>query len=174
MAPKRKTRRANRPSSKIQHHHLLLRMEIQHKPKKEDKEKLEELVKRIIQDIHMKRLAEPQVYIVEYPRDNEGMSVIAPIQTSHIALHFWTRPDQAILHTKHSKCLLELDIYTCGSLTLKNVASVLHHLTQFKPLYVDITILNRNIGLTIERHMHWNSEKTEMTWPKWLDTPVFH
>ena len=149
-------------------------MEIQYTPLKKDAERIEELVRRIIKDIHMKELASPQVYFVDYPKDNKGLSVIAPIKTSHIALHVWTNPDPAILHTKQSKCLLEMDIYTCGSLTLRNVASVLHHLTQFKPTYLDLTILNRNTGLSIERHMHWNAERNELGWAKWLDTPVFH
>lgn len=171
---RRKTRRANRPSFKIQHHHLLLRMEMEYKPTNDDKSKIGELVKRIIKDINMKSLSEPQIFFIDYPKYNEGLTAIAAIETSHIALHFWTQPDKKILHTKASKCLLELDIYTCGSLSLRNVERVLHHLTHFKPTYADITILNRNWGLTIDRHMHWNSETNDLGWAKWLETPVFH
>jgi len=177
MAP-RKTRRAsrrqNRPSSKIQHHHMLLRLELQHCPTKDDKEKISKLIQHIIKDINMKSLATPHVYYVEYPKYNEGLTGIAPIETSHIAFHFWTRPDPKILHTTKSNCLLEFDMYTCGSLSQRNVGHVLHHLTQYSPTYADITILNRNLGLTIERHMHWNSDQSQLSWPNWLETPAFH
>ena len=171
-----KTRRKTRKnkSRKIQHHHLLLRLEIQNMPGKEDKEKLSHLVEQIIQDIHMKSLSKPHVYYVNYPKYNEGITGIAVIETSHIAFHFWKNPDRKILHTKSSKYLLELDIYTCGTLSQKNVGSVLHHLTQFKPTYADITMLNRNTGLTIERHMHWSSENHPLSWAQWLETSAFH
>ena len=169
----RKKSRANKPSAKIQHHHLLLRLELQSCPGNEDKDKIAKLIQHIIEDIQMKSLAAPHVYYVEYPKYNEGLTGIAPIETSHLAFHFWTRPDPKILHTKNSNCLLEFDIYTCGSLTQRNVGHVLHHLTMFKPTYADITILNRNLGLTIERHMHWNSEASQLTWANWLETPAF-
>jgi S-adenosylmethionine/arginine decarboxylase-like enzyme len=168
-----KKSRANRPSTKIQHHHLLLRLELETCPKKEDKEKIENLIQHIIDDIQMKSLAPPRVYYVEYPKYNEGLTGIAPIETSHIAFHFWTRPDKRILHTSKSNCLLEFDIYTCGSLTQRNIAHVLHHLTQFKPTYADITVLNRNWGLTIERHMHWDMNSNARSWANWLETPQF-
>jgi S-adenosylmethionine/arginine decarboxylase-like enzyme len=168
-----KTRRLNKPSKKIQHHHMLLRMELQHCPEKKDKDEIAKLVQTIIDDIQMKSLAAPHVYYVEYPKYNEGLTGIAPIETSHIAFHFWTRPDRKILHCKKSKCLLEFDIYTCGSLTQRNVGRVLHHLSVFGPTYADITILNRNMGLTIDRHIHWNSEQSVTKWSNWLDI-VFH
>jgi S-adenosylmethionine/arginine decarboxylase-like enzyme len=132
------------------------------------------MIDQIIRDIHMKSLAKPHVYYVESPQYNEGLTGIAPIETSHIAFHFWTRPDPKILHTKASHCLLEFDIYTCGSLSQRNVGRVLHHLTQYKPAYADITLLNRNMGLTIERHMHWNQENSPLSWAEWLSTPAFH
>jgi S-adenosylmethionine/arginine decarboxylase-like enzyme len=153
---------------------MLLRLELQICPKKADKEKVSAMIERIISDINMKSLASPHVYYVEYPRFNEGLTGIAPIETSHIAFHFWTRPDPKILHTRNSKCLLEFDIYTCGSLSQRNIGKVLHHLTQYKPTYADITLLNRNLGLTIERHMHWNQEKNALSWVEWLNTPAFH
>lgn len=170
---KNKQTRRNKPSQKIQHHHMLLRLELQKCPGKGDKESVARMIQYIIDDIQMKSLAAPHVYYVEYPKYNEGLTGIAPIETSHIAFHFWTRPSKSILHCKKSNCLLEFDIYTCGSLTQRNVGRVLHHLTQFEPTYADITILNRNTGLTIERHMHWNSEHHPMSWARWLETPGF-
>jgi S-adenosylmethionine/arginine decarboxylase-like enzyme len=177
---KRKTRknRTNRPQNipgtKVQHHHLLMRVELQTCPKETEKERVQHMIQQIIQDINMKSLAAPHVYYRKYPRYNEGLTGIAPIETSHIAFHFWARPDPKILHTSNSNCLLEFDVYTCGSLSVHNVAKILHHLTQYKPTYIDITILNRNTGLQIERHMHWNSEAPgAKRWAQWLDSDRF-
>lgn len=172
-APRQTNTRKNRPSKRIEHHHLLLRLELEHCPSKDDKERIEKMITQIISDIHMKPLAKPHVYYVETPKMNEGMTGIAPIETSHIAFHFWTRPDKQILHTPNSNCLLQFDLYTCGSLSQRNVASVLHHLTQFAPTFADITLLNRNLGLSIQRHMHWDYQQNPLSWAKWLETPQF-
>lgn len=153
---------------------MLLRLELQSCPTEAEKEKVAHMIDTIIKDIGMKSLASAHVYYMKYPRFNEGLTGIAPIETSHIAFHFWTRPDPNILHTSNSNCLLEFDIYTCGTLTQRQVGRVLHHLTTYKPTYVDITLLNRNLGLTIDRHMHWNSEQSELSWVGWLNTPAFN
>ncbi len=161
------------PPFKVQHHHALLRIECNSCPDESDASRMKTLIETIVKDIHMKLLGPPQIYTVLNPDWNEGLTGIAAIETSHIAFHFWKRPERKILHTKASHCLLELDIYTCGSLTPKQVAKVLHHLTRFSPQYADCTILNRKWGLSIERHMHWNSEESKQTWVDWLQTPQF-
>ena len=180
MAPTRrrkaieqKTRRQNRPGTKIEHHHLLLRLELQSCPTEADKGKIAHMIDQIIQDINMKSLAPAHVYYVKYPHYNEGLTGIVPIETSHIAFHFWTHPDPKLLHTANSNCLLEFDIYTCGSFSQRNVGKVLHHLTHFRPTYADITLLNRSKGLTIERHMHWSKTNSPTSWAEWLNTPAF-
>lgn len=164
---------ANTRKKKIEHHHLLMRLELGSCPGEKDKEKVGHMIDQIIKDIHMKSLAPAHVYYMKYPRYNEGLTGIAPIKTSHIAFHFWTQPDPKILHTAASNCLLEFDIYTCSSLTIKNVGSVLHHLTQYRPCYADITILNRIKGLAIERHMHWNTEESSKSWAQWINGHPF-
>lgn len=158
---------------KVQHHHALLRIECKTCPTEADATNMKNLIETIVKDIHMKLLGPPQIYTVRKPDWNEGLTGIAAIETSHIAFHFWKRPERKILHTKASRCLLELDIYTCGSLTPNQVAKVLHHLTRFGPQYADCTVLNRKWGLSIERHMHWNSEQSRESWANWLQTPQF-
>lgn len=170
---KKRTRKQNKPGSRVEHHHLLLRMELEISPKETDKERVSHMIDSIIKDIGMKSLAAPHVYYMKVPRFNEGLTGIAPIETSHIAFHFWTRPDPKILHTRASNCLLEFDIYTCGSLSQRNIGRVLHHLTFYRPTYADITLLNRNRGLTIDRHMHWNVEESAQRWAEWLNSPAF-
>lgn len=121
----------------------------------------------------MNLLAAPHVYYLEYPRFNEGLTAIAPIETSHIAFHFWTRPDRKILHNSRANCLLQFDVYTCGSLEIPQVKHVLRHLTGYGPQHADITLLNRNWGLTMDRHMKWDSADGA-SWGEWLESDRFN
>jgi len=104
---------------------------------------------------------------MKYPRFNEGLTGIAPIETSHIAFHFWNRPDPKFLHTSNSNCLLEFDVYTCGTLSIRNIGKILHHLTIYRPVYADITLIDRSRGLMIDRHMHWDTDRG-LTWTEWI------
>lgn len=157
-----------RKIKKIQHHHFLLRMETSKCPLEDDKDMARDLITYIIRDIDMKLLAAPHIYYVKYPKYNEGLTAIAPIQTSHIAFHFWKSPDKKILHNSASNCLLQFDIYTCGSLSLKHIQRILHHLTRFGPTHVNATLLNRNYSLTLERQLMW--DKGTKDWGKWVDS----
>lgn len=156
----------------MQHHHFLLRMETKTCPLKTDKPKIKALVNTLLKDINMKKLDEPRIYYMTVPHFNEGLTAIVPIQTSHVAFHFWKNPEREILHAKESNCLLEFDIYTCGTLTLQQIHRVLHLLSPFEPTHVDITLLNRKWSLTIERHMKWDI--TESTWTQFLHSGHFH
>ena len=168
----RKTRRLPR-TPEIQHHHLLLRMELERCPGPDDKQEARDLIERVIRDIQMKALAAPHVYYVKVPHYNEGLTAIVPIETSHIAFHFWRTPNHNLLHNRQSRCLLQFDVYTCGTLNLGQVKHILHHLTQYGPCHVNITLLNRNSGLSIERHMKWDSAKNRSSWTQWLESDRF-
>lgn len=167
-----KTRKAEKKGFEIQHHHLLLRMELESCPEKHEKAEAVKLVQKIVRDLNMKPLATPHVYYVEYPKYNEGLTAIAPIQTSHIAFHFWKNPDSNILHQPSSRCLLEFDVYTCGKMTIRQIHSILHHLTSYRPTHVDINLLNRMVSLKMDRMMHWDREST-LSWAQWLDSTEF-
>jgi len=167
------TRKVKNEYDKIEHHHLLLRMETTICPGPDDKDKAEKLIQNIIHDIGMNLLDKPHVYYVKVPKYNEGLTAIAPIQTSHIAFHFWKNPDPKILKNNKSKCLLEFDVYTCGKMTIKNIKNIMHHLTIFNPTHADITLLNRKWSLTVDRHMRWDGTET-LPWTKWLDSERFN
>jgi S-adenosylmethionine/arginine decarboxylase-like enzyme len=141
-------------------------METRSCPLEKDKDAARDMISYIVKDIDMKLLAAPHVYYVKYPRYNEGLTGIAPIETSHIAFHFWKSPDRKILHHKESNCLLQLDIYTCGSLSLNHIHKVLHHLTRFGPTHVNATLLNRNYSMTLERQLKWDVD--EKDWMEWI------
>jgi len=166
-----KTRRRGRGRKEIQHHHFLLRMETRNCPAAADKDKEEArlLVERIVGDIDMKLLGEARVYYVESPHYNEGLTALAPIQTSHIAFHFWRNPERHILKNASSRCLLEFDLYTCGTLNLQQIQKILHHLTRFHPTHVDATLLNRKYSLTVERKMIWDEARSGSPWVKWIE-----
>jgi hypothetical protein len=63
----RQTRKQKKITNKIQHHHLLLRMETKRCPGEEDKQKAKELVDHIIHDISMKPLGDTRVFYVKNP-----------------------------------------------------------------------------------------------------------
>ena len=165
-----RTRKRRQTREHIQHHHLLLRMETMNCPGKDDKRAAKELVERIVRDIHMKPLGEARVFYVSTPRYNEGLTALAPIQTSHIAFHFWRNPDRSIFQNANSRCLLEFDLYTCGSLSITQVARILHHLTLFRPTHVNATILNRNRTLTVEKQLIWDRELHSSSWAQWVNS----
>jgi len=160
------TKKNTRKLKKIQHHHLLLRVETARCPQSNEKHVAKEMVSRIIHDIGMKPLDTPKIYYVKLPHYNEGLTAITPIQTSHIAFHFWNSPEREILHHKESHCLLEFDLYTCGTLTPRHVQRILHHLTQFHPIHINVTLLNRNRSLKIDKQDMWNKE--DGPWTEWV------
>jgi len=161
------TNKNTRKLKKIQHHHLLLRVESQKCPQSNEKHIARSMVSNIIKDIKMKPLDTPKIYYVKRPHYNEGLTAITPIQTSHIAFHFWNRPERSILHHKDSHCLLEFDLYTCGTLTPRHIQRVLHHLTQFHPTHVNVSLLNRNRALTLEKQDVWDKEQSD--WTSWVN-----
>jgi S-adenosylmethionine/arginine decarboxylase-like enzyme len=165
----RQTRKQKKTPNKIQHHHLLLRMETKRCPGEEDKQKAKELVDHIIHDISMKPLGETRVFYVKNPAYNEGLTALCPIQTSHIAFHFWKNPDHNIFQNKESNCLLEFDLYTCGSLSTAQMSKILHHLTVFGPTHVNATLLNRNRTLTVEKQMIWDGDLYGSSWADWVN-----
>ena len=160
------TRRTN---SKVRHHHLLVRMESLHCPHTQDKAKAVRLVDQLLEDINMKPLGKTRVYYVKVPEYNEGLTAITPIQTSHIAFHFWNRPDKTLMNDPHNTCLLQFDLYTCGSLNRQQVKRILEHLTPYMPRHVDVTLLNRNRSLDVERHLVFDAKKDAGGWHAWVE-----
>ena len=60
---------------------------------------------------------------------------ICIIETSHIAMHVWDEPSPA---------LIQLDVYTCGSL---DINIIFEELKQFEPVKVEYKYLDREHGL---------------------------
>ena len=86
------------------HKHLLIRAEVKNPPKENDDVRLVNWMRYLIQDIDMKLLFGPVTRYVDV-EGNEGLTAIAMIETSHIAMHIWEKEEPP---------LLQLDVYTCG------------------------------------------------------------
>lgn len=157
--------RKHKPS--IQHHHLLLRMELETCPEKKDKREVTDIMESMLNDLNMKALSKPHIYYVTTPHCNEGLTAIIPIQTSHLAFHFWKYPDADILHNDRSRCLLELDIYTCGALSMKHVQDVVAHLTPYRPTHADLHLFNRKTSLQTVKQLQWNGK---VPWKEWVSS----
>ena len=166
-----KTRKAKnkRKEQEIQHHHLLLRVETASCPQESDKEKMGTMIRQVVQDINMKPLGKQEVFYVNKPRYNEGLTAIQVIETSHIAFHFWKNPDRNILKAKDSNCLLQLDVYTCGTLNSKQIKTILTELSRFEPTHADVTLLNRKWSLVVDRQDRYDEKVKHISWASWIN-----
>jgi S-adenosylmethionine/arginine decarboxylase-like enzyme len=142
----------------IQHHHLLLRMEIQNVPVKQDIPKIKQLLKQIILDLNMNILGIPHIYYVDTPKSNKGITGTVSIQTSHMSFHIWESPQKTLLN-KSSKGLLQFDIYTCGGLNTHQLYIVLNHLSMFSPSRIDLDMFDRKQKLKLDYHYEWNNDE---------------
>ena len=147
-------------------------MELMDCPERKDIPRVKGMVTNILKALNMKSLAPPRVYYLDKPENNRGMTCIAPIKTSHIAFHFWSNPDHSIFQNKESRCLLEFDIYTCGSMGPNTVKQILHQLAPYRPTHADIDILNRRKGMELEHHFSWDKGKRP-DWDDWLESKAF-
>jgi len=93
------------------HKHLIVRADISRSPKEEDLNKVSDWIRSLIKKIQMKLLAGPYTtYVNEL--GNKGMTSVAIIETSHIALHIWDETNPG---------LMQLDVYSCADFSPKDV-----------------------------------------------------
>ena len=93
------------------HKHLIVRADIGLSPKEEDLNKVSDWIRSLIKRIQMKLLAGPYTtYVKEI--GNKGMTSVAIIETSHIALHIWDETNPG---------LMQLDVYSCADFSPKDV-----------------------------------------------------
>ena len=89
-------------NSLLIHKHLIVRADINNPPK--DVDYLKNWMEDFIKFINMKVMLGPHVAYCDKP-GNRGITAIAVIETSHIAMHVWDEPTPA---------LMQLDIYSCS------------------------------------------------------------
>ena len=89
-------------NSLLVHKHLIIRAEASRPPT--DEEQLQNWMREFIESIDMKVFMGPYVKYCRMP-GNRGITAVAIIETSHIAMHIWDEPKPA---------LLQMDVYSCG------------------------------------------------------------
>lgn len=114
-----------------QHKHLIVRANIGWCPQKEDLNKISDWIRSLIKKIDMNLLAGPYTtYVSEV--GNKGMTSVAIIETSHIALHIWDEVNPG---------LLQLDVYSCADFNPKDIFDKVNEL--FKTVKIEYKFLDR-------------------------------
>ena len=90
----------------LKHHHFIGRFEVTTPPRKAELAYLRGWMANLIMRQGMKILSGPHVEHVDVP-GNRGLTGVAIIETSHVAIHIWD---------EQSPALVQLDFYTCGTL----------------------------------------------------------
>ena len=117
------------------HKHLIIRAEANKVPT--DEEQLTEWLKEFIDSIHMKILMGPYVKYCKM-EGNRGITGIAVIETSHIAIHVWDEPNPA---------LMQIDVYSCAEFDVDEIANKIK--SDFDVVKLDYKYLNRETGLIV-------------------------
>ena len=117
------------------HKHLIIRAEANRVPT--DEKQLTEWLKDFIDYIDMKILMGPYVKYCNV-EGNRGITGIAVIETSHIAIHVWDEPNPA---------LMQIDVYSCAEFDVDEIAEKIKQ--DFDVVKLDYKYLNRETGLTV-------------------------
>lgn len=120
----------------LQHKHIIIRAEVKQPP--QDIRKVKKWLRKLVKAIGMRPLGRPTAVYVN-KEENKGITAVQCIETSHIALHCWDEVSPAIV---------QLDVYTCGTLD-KEI--VLLFLDEFDPVKVDHAIIDRANFIDIKK-----------------------
>ena len=113
------------------HKHLIVRADIGWCPKEEDLNKISDWIRSLIKKIDMKLLAGPYTTYVN-EKGNKGMTSVAIIETSHIALHIWDESNPG---------LMQLDVYSCADFLPNDVFNQVN--LMFKTIKMEYKFLDR-------------------------------
>ena len=131
------------------HKHFILRAEVKHPPGEKSKQRIWNWMFFLIKDIGMKIMFGPEVRYVRQ-EGNEGLTAVAIIETSHVALHVWDKQDPP---------LLQLDVYTCGPFKPE---VVLKAIREFIPTKIQWKYLDRETDLHTVDIGQWSEDSP---WP---------
>jgi S-adenosylmethionine/arginine decarboxylase-like enzyme len=120
-------------NSLLIHKHLIIRAEVNNPPK--DIDWLTTWLKDFIGSINMKIMLGPYVAYCNN-EGNKGITGVAVIETSHIAIHVWDEPVPA---------LIQFDVYSCDEFDPYKIAEKIKQ--DFDVVKMDYKFLNRETGL---------------------------
>jgi len=115
------------------HKHLIIRAEAIKPPVGE--KLLKEWFLDFVKAINMKIFMGPYVKYCEM-KGNRGITAVAIIETSHIAMHIWDEVSPA---------LMQFDVYSCGDLNVENICNKIKQ--DFEICKMEFKFLNREAGL---------------------------
>jgi len=120
-------------NSLLVHKHLIVRAEAVTPPT--DEEQLTEWMKEFVESINMKIFMGPYVKYCNM-EGNRGITAVAIIETSHIAMHIWD---------EISPALMQFDVYSCGDLDVEAICKKIKE--DFNIKKIEYKFLNRETGL---------------------------
>ena len=120
-------------NSLLVHKHLIIRAEAVRPPT--DEEQLTNWLIEFIESINMKIMMGPYVKYCSM-KGNRGITGIAVIETSHIAMHIWDEPHPA---------LMQFDVYSCGEFSHTDICKKI--MEDFDIHKIEYKYLNRETGL---------------------------
>ena len=118
----------------IKHNHIIIRAKIKKPPK--DIRFARKWIRKFIRAIDMKMLGQPNAHYV-YDKGNRGLTCLAVLSTSLIALHTCDEVSPA---------LLQLDDYSFSELDKK---IVFKYIEQFEPKEINYVTIDRDKAITI-------------------------
>jgi len=120
-------------NSLLVHKHLIVRAEAVTPPT--DEEQLTQWMKEFVRSINMKIFMGPYVKYCNM-EGNRGITAVAIIETSHIAMHIWDEINPA---------LMQFDVYSCGDLDVEAIYKKIKK--DFNIKKIEYKFLNRETGL---------------------------
>jgi S-adenosylmethionine/arginine decarboxylase-like enzyme len=118
----------------LEHKHLIVRAELKSPPYNAIDIKI--WMKHLVDKIGMNILMGPYAVYSDM-EGNQGLTAVTIIETSHIALHVWDEAEPA---------LMQLDVYTCSTLDIKDVFAAIE---QFEPTKIEYKYIDREHELTL-------------------------
>ena len=115
------------------HKHLIIRAEALRPPMEE--EKLKKWFVDFVKSINMKIFMGPYVKYC-HMEGNRGITAVAIIETSHIAMHVWDEPSPA---------LMQFDVYSCAKFDVEKICNKIKK--DFNIQKIEYKFLNRETGL---------------------------
>jgi len=117
----------------LYHKHLIIRAEVNN-PLMSAEKVSQEWMPALIDKIGMKILMGPYA-VYSNVVGNRGLTAVTIIETSHIAMHIWDEVSPA---------LMQLDVYTCGSL---DPYDIVDSIAEFDPVSIEMKYLDREHNL---------------------------
>lgn len=130
-------------SKELFHQHLLIRAFVENPPEKE--EVLNQWMTELVEDIGMKVVVPAKSKYVD-AEGNEGLTGSINIETSHMAIHIWSKQNPA---------RIEMDVYSCACFKR---STILEKLNEWGLIKFHSMMIDRNGEEFLVTHQSWGYE----------------